>query len=81
MLCRYLAGPAYFSEMTRCNHIAWLSFHGGNAIQLRHTSALSDIVAGLQTHAEAWPSLVVLIDEANGKSLVDHELPKSSRDA
>jgi hypothetical protein len=46
---------------------------------LRHTSALSDIVAGLPTPTEAWPSLVVLIDEANHRTLVDHALPKASR--
>jgi hypothetical protein len=46
---------------------------------LRRTSALSDIVAGLKTPVEAWPSLVVLIDEASSKTLVDQVLPKPTR--
>jgi hypothetical protein len=65
--------------MVRCNHTAWLSFHDGKPTPLRQTSALSDIVAGLQTPAQAWPSLVALIDDASSKTLVDQVLPKSIR--
>jgi hypothetical protein len=40
---------------------------------------LSDIVAGLPTPTEAWPSFVVLIDEASDRTLIDDALPKASR--
>jgi hypothetical protein len=67
--------------MTRCNHTAWLSFHEGDPILFRHTSTLSDLVASMNTPAQTWPSLVVLLDEASSGSLIDQVLPRPGRRA
>ncbi|KAF2022614.1 hypothetical protein EK21DRAFT_95569, partial [Setomelanomma holmii] len=65
--------------MTQCSHTSWLSFHAGERLLFRQTSALSDIVACLDAPAETWPSLVVLVDDAKGGTLIDHVLPRPSR--
>lgn len=65
--------------MSTCNHTAWLSFHDGESLLFSHTSALSDIVAGLETPAETWPSLVVLVDDTKSRTLISHVLPAPSR--
>lgn len=68
-------------NMAICKHTSWLTFHVGKPVLFRQTSTLSDIVASLDSPAEKWPSLIVLIDDAKSGTLIDRVLPTSRKHA
>lgn len=56
--------------MNTCKHTSWLSLHGEENIRFCQGSALTDIVSNLNSPAEKWPSLVVLVGHARQSTMM-----------
>lgn len=67
--------------MRNCDHRSWLSFHGKEQTALRHASTLSDIVSSLDTPANKFPSLIVMVGRAGDASLMAQKLPQVRKGA